>query len=90
MRTNNADAIQQFSEDLKNYLSNLLERSMGWDDEKDIIKIMADLQLAAELTAKLAKEVAWLSNGEINSKTFMKRYKAIEAEYETKLAQVTK
>ena len=90
MRRNNAVRIQEFADDLQNFVD-----SPGRDpqfgsrdvkDEQKVNKILKDAIIAATLIAKIAKEVEFYVQGDINKKTFLARYEKLEKQIEAELA----
>ena len=86
MRLNNSKHIQEFADDLKNFVDRSSTKHLG----HEVQTILSNTQLVASITAAMAKEAEWLYLGEISKATFLVRIKEIENEYETKLAKVTK
>jgi len=90
MRRNNAGRIQEFADDLRNFVDTPgpIEK-FGWPDEKDdekINKILKDAVMATSLVAKIAKEVEFYVQGDVDKKTFLKRYEKLEEQLKAELA----
>lgn len=91
MRRNNAVRIQEFADDLRNFADNQRpEPQFGSQDVKEeeekVNKILKNAVIVASLIAKIAKEVEFYVQGDINRKTFLKRYEQLEKQIEAELA----
>ena len=89
----NAAHIRQFRDELQNFIDRthpMEDFGIKTEPDKEMDKILGDVALVCGITAELAQQVEFFMNGDISRTTFLARYKAIEAEYETKLAQFTK
>jgi len=90
MRRNNAGRIQEFADDLRNFVETPgpLGR-FGLTEEKDddkINKILKDAVMATSAIAAIAKEVEFYVQGDINKETFLARYKKLEERLKAELA----
>ena len=81
--------IREFTEELQNFIDRthpMEEFGVRSEPDKEMDKILADVVLAAGITAALAKEVEYFMQGDISRTTFLERYKKIEEEFKPKLA----
>lgn len=78
--------IQEFADELKNQMGKAGKASAN----KKVQKILHDTQLLSEINARLAKEIEFLNERQINVATFLERYEEIEKEFESKLARESK
>ncbi len=91
MRRNNAGRIQEFADDLRNYvdtpgpLSKFGIVDLEKQDER-VMKILQDALMATTMVAKIAKEVEFYVQGDIDKKTFLKRYDKLEELLKAELA----
>ena len=90
MRRNNAGRIQEFADDLRNFVETPgALGKFGLTDEKDderINKILTDAVMATTMVARIAKEVEFYVQGDINKETFLVRYEKLEKLLKTELA----
>lgn len=87
----NSTYIQQFADDLKNQIDKTGTPSAGkLTQNKKVREIFTNVQLLSEINARIAKEIEFLTDREINVSTFLDRYEEIEKEFEAKLAKLTK
>ena len=90
MRRNNAGRIQEFADDLQNFIDAPGPLSQfGIPSEKDdekLNKILSDALMATAMVAKIAKEVEFYVQGDIDKATFLKRYEEIEKALRAELA----
>jgi ribosomal protein L14E/L6E/L27E len=80
----NSVNIRGFADDLQNYIDN-----NRINKPKTIAKTLDEIQLIADLTAEMAKEVEFLMAKDINAHTFAKRVQDIKNAFESKLARIT-
>lgn len=92
MRRKTATHIQEFSDDVKNYIDRAANigrfdlPNPSAEEDAEVGKILKDVALGTDMLAAIAKEVEFYIQGDIGRTTFLARYKALESEYATKLA----
>lgn len=87
----NAANIQTFADDLENFIAQPPGAAFGLTGDladPEIEKIFRNTALVASITAAISKQIEFYMNGDINKEIFLKRYKEIENESETKLANI--
>ncbi len=88
MKKDNAGRIQEFADDLRNFVDTPEQWPAGENDEQ-MQKILLDAVMAATVIARIAKEVEFYMQGDISKSTFLTRYKKIEKRIAAELADIT-